>query len=492
MSHERAAASTTSPDGPARVRHFIGGEHVDSDDEARDPILNPSTGEAIGDAPVGNAADVDRAVRAAEAAFAEWARTTPSERAEALLKLADSIEGHAGELAQLESSDVGKPMWLADSELPFIVDNLRFFAGAARNLEGRATAEYMRGYTSSIRREPLGVVGQITAWNFPLAIAVWKIGPALAAGNCVVLKPSELTPLTTLRLAELAADILPAGVLNVVVGRGETIGQALVEHTVPRMISMTGSIETGKRIARGAAATLKRVHLELGGKAPVIVFDDADLDLVVSTLRLAGYYNSGQDCGAACRVLAQGGMAEAVAERLGEALDTLKVDDPAMGEEVEMGPVASGPHRERVLGFVDRAVESGARLVRGGAALDRAGFFVAPTVVAGVEQDAEIVQQEVFGPVVTVQRFDDEAQALTWANDVKYGLASSVFTRNVGRASRMARELQFGTVWINDHLPIVAEMPWGGFKLSGLGKDMSQYSMDEYTQIKHVMTNLGA
>jgi aminobutyraldehyde dehydrogenase len=408
----------------------------------------------------------------------------------ALLRLADAIEGLAEELARLESVNVGKPMWLARAEQPFLVDNLRFFAGAARTLEGRAAGEYMPDRTSMIRREPLGVVASITPWNFPLAIAVWKIGPALAAGNAVILKPSELTPLTSLRLAEIAAEHLPPGVLNVVPGHGETVGHALVTSKTTKMVSFTGSIETGMQLVRDSASTLTRLHLELGGKAPVIVFDDADVDLVVQTLRLTSYYNSGQDCTAACRVLAQGDLAEAVAEGLGDAVDSLAVDDPASSEDVEMGPVVSAAHRDRVVGFIERAVDEGATLVRGGSTLDRPGFFVAPTVISDVAQTSEIAQNEIFGPVVSVQGFEDEAQALEWANGVKYGLAASVFTNNVGRANRMARDLEFGTVWINDHLSVVAEMPFGGYKLSGHGNEMSVYSVEQYTQIKHVMSNL--
>lgn len=474
------------------IRQFIGGEFIESSGAEADEILNPSSGVVLGEAPVGTCHDVDRAVRAAQDASLGWSRTTPAERAESLLKLAGAVEAHADELARLESTNVGAPMWLAESLLPFVVDNLRFFAGAARMLDGRAAGEYLDGYTSVLRREPVGVVASIAPWNFPLPIAVWKIAPALAAGNCVVLKPSELTPLTAMRLAELAQVVLPPGVLNIVAGHGETVGQALAAHPVPRMLSMTGSIGTGVAVMRTAAASLKRVHLELGGKAPVIVFDDADLEHVVRTLRLAGYYNSGQDCTAACRVLAEGDMAEAVAEGLAEAVASLRVDDPATGEDVEMGPVASRSHRARVLGYVDRAVEAGGRVLHGGEAIDRDGFFIEPTVIDRVDQDSEIVQHEVFGPVVSVQRFTDEDEALAWANGVRQGLAASVFTNSVGRAGRMTRALQFGTVWINDHLPIVAEMPFGGYKASGTGHDMSVYALEEYTQLKHVMTNLNA
>jgi 1-pyrroline dehydrogenase len=472
----------------ARYQNFVGGDWVDAVEGETAEIINPATGETIAEVPQGSQGDVDRAVQAAKRAWPEWRETTPAERAEVLLALADLIEEHGEELAQIESQNVGKPISYARDEMPVCADNIRFFAGAARILEGRSSGEYMKGYTSIIRREPLGIVGQIAPWNYPLMMAVWKFAPALAAGNVSVLKPSEQTPLSILRFAQLAADVIPAGVLNVITGDGEPVGAGIVRHPDVRLVSLTGDVATGKEVARAAAETLKRVHLELGGKAPVIVFDDADPAEVAEAIKIGGYWNSGQDCTAASRVVAGPKIYDRLLEELVPAVESLNVGDPADSEDVEMGPVISQAQQERVLGFLDRA--KGAKVLTGGGTNGDRGFFVKPTVVTDVEQTDEIVQREVFGPVVTVQRFADDDQALAWANDVPYGLAASVFTRDISRALNAARKLEFGTVWINDHIPLVSEMPHGGYKQSGYGKDLSMYSLEDYTQIKHVMAKL--
>ncbi|MGE4424884.1 MAG: aminobutyraldehyde dehydrogenase [Solirubrobacteraceae bacterium] len=501
---------------PPVLSNVVGGEFVAATTGALEDVISPATEQVIARCPVGGAADVTRAIDAAAAAAPVWGATTPAQRQEAMLAYADRLAEHVDALAAAEAHDAGKPSAVVRDEIELSLDHLRFFAGAGRVLEGRAAGEYSGSHTSLVRREPLGVVGQITPWNYPFAMATWKIGPALAAGNTVVLKPSELTPVTTVRMAELAVDLFPPGTFNVITGHGDPVGAGIVTDPRVRMVSLTGSVATGKAIARAAADTLARVHLELGGKAPVVVLDDADVDAVVAGLRIASFYNAGQDCTAACRVIATPAVYDRLLEGLVAAAESLIVGGPAGdgadavralmaggaghapatptgaadGADVELGPVISAAHRQRVLGAIDRAAEQGARVVIGGGRVGDRGFFVAPTVVAGPAQDSDVVQREVFGPVVTVQCAADEAQALAWANDSIYGLSASVWTRDVGAALRATRALNYGCVWVNDHMPYLSEMPHGGFGESGYGKDLSVYALEEYTRIKHVMLNL--
>lgn len=485
----RATAPLNVTDDLAPAQHYIDGGFVETTSEARTDIVDPSTEAVIVTIPEGTAADVDSAVAAAVAAKTTWGRLVPKERSELMHRIADRLEANSDVLARLESANCGKPFEVSRDDVAGTVDTFRFMAGALRAGTSMAAGEYVENHLSVIVREPLGVVGVVTPWNYPLLMAAWKLAPILAAGNTVVIKPSEQTPLTTLKFAELVGDLLPAGVLNVVTGLGPTVGARLSEHPDIDMIALTGSVGSGKAVARGAADTLKRVHLELGGKAPVVIFADADLDDAAVSLRTAGYWNAGQECGAACRVLVHESVADEFVAKLVAQVETFVVGEPAAGDDIELGPVVSAAHFERVTGYLARAIDEGATVATGGTAIDGPGYFVAPTVLADVREGAEAASEEIFGPVVTVETFCDDDEAIRRANDVPFGLSASVWTENARRSHEVAARIDAGTVWVNSHLVLANEVPWGGFKGSGYGRDLSIYALDDYARTKHVMHN---